>query len=113
MRPAPAVAALALATVLAAPAPAEETALLPPGTLEALEPAVASCVLAHLDAARTAIAARLLVKACQKLAAAARDPVPDEDQIFVKCKVAGDPEWIEFRLVTRRQCAAAAGRVQG
>ena len=28
---------------------------------------------------------------------------------FVKCAVGTDPEWIEFRLVTRSQCEAAQG----
>ena len=66
---------------------------------------------------------RLLVEFCEALgieedrygpqdnrqedhAASADNRQPD---YFVKCRVEGDPEWIGFRLVTRRQCEAARG----
>jgi hypothetical protein len=77
-----------------------------------LDPAVASCVIANLDRAYTDAALAALAASCKALAG----PVPagaDKDQLLVRCKVAGDPEWVEFRLVTRRQCAAAEGRVGG
>jgi hypothetical protein len=114
-----AVMALAAAAALLAPrsTPARDTALLPPAFLGELEPAVAACVLDRLGAAITESAALLLVQACARLVYAAAAPDPDaggqgDDQLFVRCKVGGDPEWVEFRLVTRRQCAAAAGQVQ-
>lgn len=41
-------------------------------------------------------------------AAAAQDP----PAYFVKCVVDGDPDWIEFRLVTRKQCDEMQGHAQ-
>ena len=104
-------AVLAAAAAFAAPAGAYERAM-PSVGLDALEPAVASCVLANLDAARTSVAATLLVQTCTALVAAGGTAPANDDQLFVRCKVADDPDWIEFRLITRRQCAAAAGAVQ-
>lgn len=104
-------ATLAVSALLTAPAAAYESRV-PYISMDALEPAVASCVLANIDAALTPTAASLLVQSCTALVAAGGASPQNDDQLFVKCKVAGDPEWIEFRLVTRRQCAAAAGAVQ-
>lgn len=105
---------LALAALLAPNAAlAQDAVLLPPAVLDNLEPAVAACVLERLDAAITESATLLLVQACTRLVYAAA-PEPDAaegDRLFVRCKVGGDPEWLEFRLVTRGQCAAAAGQV--
>lgn len=62
--------------------------------------------------ALTPTSASLLVQSCRELVAANGGSTPvGDDQLFVHCKVAGDPEWVEFRLVTRRQCAQAAGVV--
>jgi hypothetical protein len=30
-------------------------------------------------------------------------------QGLVRCRVASDPEWVEYRLITRRQCRAVNG----
>lgn len=107
---------LALAAVLALPflppVPALAYDESPPVGLDLLEPAVASCVLANIDAALTRTAAALLVQSCTALVNAGAMQPGNADQMFVKCKVAGDPEWIEFRLITRRQCIQAAGAVQ-
>lgn len=111
------VALLALPALFAPdPAPARDGVPLLPAFLDNLEPAVAACVLERLDAAFTESATLLLVQACTRLVyAAVPEPHAGDgkgDQLFVRCKVGGDPEWLEFRLVTRGQCAAAAGRVQ-
>jgi len=111
----PAAALLAAGMAHAAPCAATGTAGgsgLSQAEIQALDPPIASCVIANLDAAYTAAAARLLVQACTRLVAAGAASPGGDDQLFVKCKVAGDPEWIEFRLVTRRQCANAAGRIE-
>ena len=61
---------------------------------------------------------RMLVTFCEalgieegrnNLASAGDNEMPD---YFVKCEVAGDPEWIGFRLVTRSQCEEAQGTVR-
>jgi hypothetical protein len=109
-------ATLALAaSFLPRPAPAQDAVLLPPAFLGDLDAAVAACVLDRLGTALTETAVLLLVQSCTRLVAAATgdaDPGTEKGELFVRCKVDGDPEWLEFRLVTRGQCAAAAGRVQ-
>jgi hypothetical protein len=105
----------ALASAGPAVAQPHETAP-PPSFVDGLEPAIAACVLDRLGAVLTESTALLLVRACTRLVQAATDgPNGGEGrqgQLFVRCKVAGDPEWLEFRLVTRQQCASAAGQVQ-
>jgi hypothetical protein len=109
-------ATLALAAgLLPEPAPAQDAALLPPAFLGDLKAPVAACVLDRLGTALTETAVVLLVQSCTRLVASAAGDAGNgagDSQLFVRCKVAGDPEWLEFRLVTRGQCAAAAGQVQ-
>ncbi|MCB2012001.1 MAG: hypothetical protein KDF64_15645 [Geminicoccaceae bacterium] len=90
---------------------------------DTLPPASLRCETLAGDVAVTPGEFRLLVEFCEALgieedqygpanngqedhAASADDRQPD---YFVKCRVEGDPEWIGFRLVTRRQCEAARG----
>ena len=97
-------------------------------TADTLPPASLRCETLAGDVAVTPGEFRLLVEFCEALgieedrygpqdnwpqdnrqgdhAASADDRQPD---YFVKCRVEGDPEWIGFRLVTRRQCEAARG----
>ncbi len=81
----------------------------PPG----LDPAVAACVIANLDRAYTEAALAALAASCAALAGPASASADGGGGLLVRCKVAGDPEWVEFRLVTRGQCAAAGGRIAG
>jgi hypothetical protein len=100
----------ALATVAcwAATAAAQDR---PPGD-QPLHPDVARCVLENLDRARGWTDGYLVRQACEGLvgpaaeAARARDP---GHSYLVECRVPDDPEWIEFRLVTRQQCDQANG----
>jgi hypothetical protein len=100
--------AAALAQDAAAPAAPPRPMAPPPG----LNPAVAACVIANLDRAYTEAALAALAASCRALAGPAPTSA-DGGGLLVRCKVAGDPEWVEFRLVTRGQCAAAGGKVAG
>ncbi|MCB2054182.1 MAG: hypothetical protein KDE35_08085 [Geminicoccaceae bacterium] len=59
----------------------------------------------------------LLVGFCEALGieedpGPARSPLDGDDAYFVKCEVASDPEWIGFRLITRKQCDALEGHIR-
>ncbi len=98
-RMAPAALGVVLLTTMAAAA--EQT---PAATMDAR---VARCVLDNIVLARTRAAADLVAEACRSLILQADG---DGDNIaLVKCVVPGDPQWVEFRLLTRTQCADAAG----
>ena len=74
---------------------------------------VARCVLQNVALARSKAAAELVAEACRALIQQAdRDPA-DQSYALVKCFVPGDPEWVEFRLLTRTQCSNAAGITGG
>ncbi|MEZ5826759.1 MAG: hypothetical protein R3C97_19170 [Geminicoccaceae bacterium] len=84
-----------------------------------LPPASLRCEVLAEDVATSTEEFRLLVDFCEALgieedgsvssSAERQDDAPD---YFVRCEVEGDPEWIGFRLVTRRQCEAARGTVR-
>lgn len=100
-----------LVLVLAAAAPAaaggRDAAAPPP-----LDPAVARCVLAELGRARTGAAVGLLYDACESLVGSGGGPAaPADPSALLECRVPTGPEWARVRLLTRRQCAAAGGRV--
>jgi hypothetical protein len=72
-----------------------------------MDPVTARCVLDNLRFAEGRAAVELIHDACASLAAQSPG---DGTGYLVRCKVAADPDWIEFRLVTRRQCDDASGK---
>ena len=76
----------------------------------AMDVRVARCILNNVALARSEAGAELVAEACRALV---RQADGDESDALVKCFVPGDPEWIEFRLLTRGQCARAAGITGG
>ena len=79
-----------------------------PAAEAAMDPVTARCVLNNLRFADSRGGAELVREACASLTGQP-DKVEGEAAYLVRCKVGGDPEWIEFRLVTRGQCEAAQG----
>jgi hypothetical protein len=75
-----------------------------------LDRAVARCVLDHLPHTYGDEAVRLLRESCTALIEGGAGDA-QAGEFLVRCRVAGDPEWIDFRLVTRSQCASANGRI--
>lgn len=75
-----------------------------------VETAVGRCIMQHLDGIEGRAAMAALVRACE-LSVLGREPQPTsgEDGFLVRCRVASDPEWVEYRLVTRRQCRELNG----
>lgn len=101
--------ALGLALLLAATASGQaDEAAKPP-----MDARVARCVLENVALARSKAAAELVAEACRALIAQADSDPADASYALVKCFVPGDPEWVEFRLLTRTQCANAAGIAGG
>lgn len=98
---------LVLLAGMAAPARADEPAT--PVT----DDRVARCILENVALARSRAAAELVAQACEALIRQADSDPDDASLALVKCFVPGDPEWIEFRLLTRSQCAKAAGIAGG
>jgi hypothetical protein len=75
-----------------------------------MDPAVARCVLSNLERAGTRAAAGLLLETCATLVGQGQSaPAPDGGDYLTRCYVPGDPEWVEFRLLTRGQCRLANG----
>ena len=75
-----------------------------------MDPLVARCVLRNLPLAETRASAELLTEACATLVRQGIADAPsDGARYLTKCYVPGDPEWVEFRLLTRAQCASAKG----
>ena len=75
----------------------------------AMDARVARCVLENVALARSKAAAELVAEACEALIHQADSDPADGSYALVKCFVPGDPEWVEFRLLTRTQCSNAAG----
>lgn len=92
----------ALVCALAAPAAAQQ------GPEGRLDPAVARCILDRLYQVETRAAAELLYEACVSLVRQ-EGPNGGGGGVMVHCRVPGDPDWMEPRLLTRSQCAAARG----
>ena len=88
-------------------ASAAEKAAAPP-----MDARVARCVLENVALARSKAAAELVAEACEALIHQADSDPADGSYALVKCFVPGDPEWVEFRLLTRTQCSNAAGIVR-
>lgn len=96
--------ALAVLTVLAPTAMAVDLD-------RAAESRIGRCILRHLDGVHGRDALAALVLACERsVLGSAPEPAPAaDDRFLVRCRVATDPEWVEYRLVTRRQCRAVNG----
>jgi hypothetical protein len=88
----------------AAPAAADEA------PAPAMDVRVARCVLRNAALARSETGAELVAAACRALV---READGDAADALVKCFVPGDPEWVEFRLLTPGQCARVAGIAGG
>jgi hypothetical protein len=73
------------------------------------DPAVARCILQNLDRARGWTSAELVRQACEGLVGPNARTEDSGAGYLVECRVSSDPEWIEFRLVTRSQCDQANG----
>jgi hypothetical protein len=99
----------ALAALCGLPLPA----LAQSETQSAIDARVARCVLDNIALARGRGSADLIAEACRALIQNAGADAQDGSITLVKCVVPGDPEWVEFRLLTRSQCADAAGIVGG
>jgi hypothetical protein len=89
------------------PAQAQST---PQSTIDAR---VARCILDNIALSRAKGSAELVAEACRALIQGADTDTQDGSITLVKCVVPGDPEWVEFRLLTRSQCANAAGIAGG
>jgi len=98
-----------LLLALAVVAPAAQAASLD----LAAESRIGRCILEHLDGIHGRDAVAALVRACELSvlgAAPEREPAEAVDDSFlVRCRVASDPEWVEYRLISRRQCRAVNG----
>jgi hypothetical protein len=106
-RPLQSLALMALLALPLAPADAADRAV-PAGA--PMDPATARCILNNLRFAENRAAAELVREACTSLIGQGDGTdAPGGDGYLVRCKVQGDPEWIEFRLLTRGQCDAANG----
>ena len=79
----------------------------------AIDARVARCILDNIALARGKGSAELIAEACRALIQNAGADAQDGSITLVKCVVPGDPEWVEFRLLTRSQCADAAGVAGG
>lgn len=104
-------AAASLLLLAASPASAGGRGTPPPPAL--LDPALARCVLAELDRARSGAAVGLLYDACEALVGSGGDVAGGASadlSALLECRVPTGPDWARVRLLTRRQCAAAGGR---
>jgi hypothetical protein len=74
-----------------------------------IDPAVARCILDRLYQVQSRAAAELLYEACLAVIEQDGTDAGTGGGFLVHCRVPGDPEWMESRLVTREQCARANG----
>jgi hypothetical protein len=95
-----------LAAALFGALPSVQAKSTPQSTVDAR---VARCILDNMALARGKGSADLVAEACRALIEQAETDAQDGSITLVKCVVPGDPEWIEFRLLTRTQCSNAAG----
>lgn len=89
------------------------TGLAEEATAPSMDARVARCVLKNVALARSKAAAELVAEACRALIQQTAGDPADESFALIKCFVLGDPEWVEFRLLTRAQCSNAAGITGG
>ena len=99
----------ALAVLCGLPSPVLAQA----ATQSAIDARVARCILDNIALARGKGSAELIAEPCRALIQNAGADAQDGSITLVKCIVPGDPEWVEFRLLTRSQCADAAGVAGG
>ncbi len=71
---------------------------------------VARCVLERIYGVEGRAAVEALTEACRALyRRELRAQLAPRARVLIRCRVAGDPDWIAYRLVTPAQCRRANG----